>query len=120
MEDAWIIIKDKLETAQKKYVPNKVISSTKSRPKPINTDSTLHQLLQNKRILFKTYKKYRTILTLHDYIVARNKVSMKIKQLKKDKENKIAKNIKHNPKAFYQYISSKMLKKRRCSRFNKR
>ena len=111
VEDAWIIIKDKLETAQRKYVPNKVISSTKSRPKPINTDSTLHQLLQNKRILFKTYKKYRTILTLNDYIVARNKVSMKIKQLKKDKENKIAKNIKHNPKAFYQYISSKMLKK---------
>ena len=111
VEDAWIIIKDKLETAQRKYVPNKIISSTKSRPKPINTDSTLHQLLQNKRILFKTYKKYRTILTLNDYIVARNKVSMKIKQLKKDKENKIAKNIKHNPKAFYQYISSKMLKK---------
>ena len=36
---------------------------------------------------------------------------MKIRQLKRDKENKIAKDIKNNPKAFYQYISSKLLKK---------
>ena len=31
--------------------------------------------------------------------------------MKTDKERKIAKNIKENTKAFYQYVSSKILKK---------
>ena len=38
-------------------------------------------------------------------------VSYKIKSMKVNKEIKIANNIKHNPKAFYQYIASKTIKR---------
>ena len=43
--------------------------------------------------------------------MARNRVSSKIRKMNKNKENKIAKNIKSNPKAFYQYVASKTVKK---------
>ena len=61
--------------------------------------------------MFKLYKKYKTKTNLINYTQTRNKVSYKIKLLKQHKENKIAKNIKTNPKAFYQYIASKTIKK---------
>jgi hypothetical protein len=93
------------------FVPNRFISTNKLRPNPITKDETLHFLLQRKRYLFKLYKKYRTKTNLNNYNAARNRVSYKIKQLKQDKESKIAKDIKLNPKAFYQYMASKMLKK---------
>ena len=57
------------------------------------------------------YKKHKTKINLYNYNLARNKVSSKIRLNNKTKENKIAKNIKQNPKAFYQYIASKTLKK---------
>ena len=46
---------------------------------------------------------------MYKYNHARNLASLKIKQLKRDKENKIARDIKINPKAFYQYIASKTI-----------
>ena len=50
-------------------------------------------------------------MTLYNYNQARSRVSYKIKLMKKNKENSIAQNIKNNPKAFYQYIASKSVKK---------
>ena len=74
-------------------------------------DDTLHFLLKDKRYLFKRYKKYKTTINFLNYNIARNKVSKRIKFMKQKKENKIAKEIKSNPKAFYQYIASKTVKK---------
>ena len=74
-------------------------------------DDNLHYLLKDKRYTFKLYKKCNSKKNLYNYNLARNKVSNKIKQMKRDKENKIAKNIKINPKAFYQYIASKTIVK---------
>ena len=111
VEEAWCYIKDKIETAQSLFVPNKYINPNKVRPCSLPNDDTLHSLLKNKRYLFKTYKKIGSKLSLYNYNAARNKVSNKIKQLKTEKEKRIAKNIKSNTKAFYQYISSKVLKK---------
>ena len=64
---------------------------------------------KNKRYLFKIYKKYNTQSALNNYNAARNRVSYKIRLMKKSKECDIAKNIKKNPKAFYQYVSSKIV-----------
>ena len=107
----WNIIKDKIELAQKLYVPNKTITKDKSKPHTVSMDDNLHYLLKEKRYLFKIYKRYRTKKSEYNYNIARNRVSSKIRKMNKNKENKIAKNIKTNPKAFYQYIASKTVKR---------
>ena len=111
VNESWDIIKSHISKAQELFVPNKVIRNIKSKINPVSKDNDLHNLLKNKRHLFKVYKKYNSETAFHNYSVARNKVSMKIKLMKKTKENNIAKNIKQDPKAFYQYISSKIVKK---------
>ena len=111
VNESWMIIKDKIQFAQSNYVPNKVIYSHKKRINPVPMDDSLHFLLKSKRYCFKLYKKYRTTTNFLNYNIARNRVSGKIKQMKRKRENKIAKDIKHNPKAFYQYIASKTTKK---------
>ena len=111
VNEAWEFIKENIKKAQNLFVPNKIINVNKVRPNHISHDDTLHFLLKNKRQLFKLYKKNRNKTNMYNYNLARNKVSMKIRLLNKEKETKIAKNIKQNPKAFYQFISSKLLKK---------
>ena len=107
IDDKWSAIKHHILKAQELFVPNKIINNNKSKTNHVAMDDTLHYLLKEKRFIFKKYKKYKTKSLLYKYNHARNLVSSKIKLMKKDKENKIAKNIKKNPKAFYQYIASK-------------
>ena len=111
VNEAWAIIKEYIQKAQALFVPNKIITTNKFRPNHISQDETLHFLLKNKRQLFKLYKKNKTKTNMYNYNLARNRVSIKIRLLNKQKETKIARNIKHNPKAFYQFISSKLLRK---------
>ena len=111
VDDMWEIIKNKIECAQKMFVPNKTITNNKVKPHNVTMDDNLHSLLKDKRYLFKIFKKYKTKRAQYNYNQARNRVSLKIKLLNKNKENKIAENIKTNTKAFYQYIASKTVKK---------
>ena len=111
MNETWVIIKDKIEYTQHLYVPNKIINTSKIRSSPVTLDNSLHYLLKNKRYLFKIYKKYKSKTSLYNYTLARNLVSYKIRSMKINKETKIAKNIKQNPKAFYQYVASKTTKR---------
>ena len=111
VDESWDVIKEKIKFAQCTYVPNKIINTHKKRQNPVHMDDSLHFLLKNKRRLFKYYKKYKTVTNFLNYNIARNKVSSKIRLMKKMKEKKIAKEIKHNAKAFYQYIASKTIKK---------
>ena len=116
VNETWNLIKDKIEQVKHQYVPIKFINTSKIRSRPVTLDDNLLFLLRDKRYLFKVYKKYKTKTSLYNYNLARNRVSYKIKSMKINKESKIAINIKHNPKAFYQYIASKTLKKGRNSR----
>ena len=111
VDDMWEFIKNKIECAQKMFVPNKTITNNKVKPHNVTMDDNLHSLLKDKRYLFKIFKKYKTKRAQYNYNQARNRVSLKIKLLNKNKENKIAENIKTNTKAFYQYIASKTVKK---------
>ena len=111
VDDMWTLIKNHIYKAQELFVPNKTINNNKIKANHIAMDDTLHFLLKEKRYLFKFYKKYNTKSAMYKYNYARNRVSAKIKHMKMSKENKIAKNIKDNPKAFYQYIASKTITK---------
>ena len=111
VNQSWDFIKYNIKYALETFVPYKFISNNKVKSNHVTMDDSLHFLLKQKRLFFKLYKKYKTKTSLYNYNLARNRVSSKIKLNNKLKENKIAKNIKHNPKAFYQYIASKTLKK---------
>ena len=111
VDEMWDIIKLNINKAQELFVPYKIINNNKIKTNHVAMDDTLHYLLKEKRYAFKLYKKHNSKKNMYKYNLARNKVSTKIKQMKKDKENIIAKNIKINPKAFYQYIASKTLVK---------
>ena len=111
VNEMWDHIETNIKNAQDLFVPNKIINNNKINCHAVTMDTDLHSLLKNKRYYFKLYKKYKTKTFFYCYNKARNKVSSKIKQLKKNKEDKIAKNIKCNSKAFYQYIASKTINK---------
>ena len=64
-----------------------------------------------KRYYYKKYKKFRNQSNYLLYCIARARVHNHIRKNKRQKEVKIAKNIKSNAKTFYQYISSKSCKK---------
>ena len=79
----------------------------------------MHNLIKIKRFYFKKYKKFSNKTNRILYSVARNRVIIKTRTLKKEKEANIAKNIKNNPKAFYQYIASKTKLKEGISELKK-
>ena len=97
VNEMWEIIKHNTQKAQELFVPNKIINKSKVKYNHIALDDTLHYLLKEKRYLFKMYKKYNSKSAMYRYNIARNMVSAKIKQMKKDKESNIAKNIKKQP-----------------------
>ena len=53
------------------------------------------------------YKKYRTLENFNAYAKARNQVKWALRKAQKEKEIKIARYIKTDPKKFYAYVSSK-------------
>ena len=109
IDKCWNGFSNEINIIKEKFLPKIKIHDNKIK-RSIPFDITLHQL-KKKRNMFKVFKKYKTVTNENLYCKARNEVSKKVKQLKREKENKIAKNIKSNPKAFYDYISAKTTKK---------
>ena len=56
---------------------------------------------------YKHYKKYRTQANYDKYAKLRNQVRWESRKAVRNKEKHIAKLAKTNPKAFFQYVSSK-------------
>ena len=67
---SWDFIKTHISKAQELFVPNKVIRNVKSRINPVSKDTDLHNLLKNKRHLFKLYK---TETAFYNYSVGSKK-----------------------------------------------
>ena len=107
---AWDIISTKIKHLRDKHIPVIYVNSQKSNKKTVFDDSLLH-LTREKRHFYKKFKKCRSQSNYLLYSMARRKVLKHIRSTKRQKEIKIAKNIKSNPKTFYQYIASKSTKK---------
>ena len=68
-------------------------------------------LTRLKRFYYKKYKKHRSQLNNNLYCASRSRVNKVLRKEKRQKEIAIAKDMKSNPKKFYQYISYKTTKK---------
>ena len=66
---------------------------------------TLLAKIHDKRKAWKYYKKYPTALNLKDYHFHRNLVTNEARNAKRNKETKIAKETKQNPKALFKYVN---------------
>ena len=89
-----------------KFIPKKAYRHNHIK-RNFTAPPTLLLKLQLKRSAFKKYKQYPTIQNYNEYVRLRNDVKMAVKHAKKANEERIARDAKRNPKAFYQYVASK-------------
>ena len=107
VEDAWDIIKSKLEAATLKCIPTKKNRGT-ARRKPLWMTAAAKEKIKAKQ---KAFTKYRTTLDKKDYdsyARARNQAKWATRRAIQDLEKCIAKEAKTNPKAFFKYAKSKV------------
>ena len=106
VEDWWSIIHNKIKSAMDMFIPKKAIKlNTYKRSFQATPD--LLSKIKLKRSAFKMYKKFPTSDNYNYYVNIRNRVKEETRKITKIKEKQIARDAKKNPKAFYQYISSK-------------
>ena len=102
-------INDIVLGVQETYVPKVRIKNADNKPKrKFVAPVTLIDKIRVKRKAFKTYKKYPSMTNYNLYVRARNQVNWQVKKAKKQKELKIAREAKLNPKAFFKYVNSKI------------
>ena len=106
--DEWeATIISKIEEASEIYIPKKSFNSAHQIKRNFHAPQTLLLDLQMKRKAFKQYTKYPTTENYQQYKYFRNKVNNGVRRAKRMKEQKVAKDAKLNPKALFQYVSSK-------------
>ena len=110
VNEAWRKISSRIKDLRDQHIPSIYINTVrKKKPKPLNK-SLLH-LIREKRWYYKRYKKCRNQTNYQKYCIARNLVNKYHRLQKRHKELRIAKQMKNNTKAFYQFISSNTSKK---------
>ena len=111
VDECWEVIKQELDNAIKKFVPTRGgkgrPKGRKSRPVGLQVPQTMLDKIRQKRLAYKRYKKYRSTENYNTYARARNQVKWESRKLTKMKEIHLAREVKNNPKVFYQYVSRK-------------
>ena len=95
--------------AVKEFVPSKnpqrIIKAKKHNYLPL--DDKIVCLIKRKHRCWQRYMETRDQSNYHDYTRLRNQVKNLVRKAKVTMEKDIAKNIKSNPKRFWQYANSK-------------
>src|SRR6267154_2934084 len=100
----WNIFCNILNEVILKFIPKMI---NKSRKFPVWMTKDAKKQRKNKVPMWKRYKEEKSYNNLVEYKLALNRATSTYKTAKADFESKLAKNIKPNPKAFYNNISSK-------------
>ena len=99
------LLTDSLDNAKVLYIPQKLCKQNLTKRK-FAAPASMLEALDLKRKSFKNFKKYPTTANNEVYIYYRNLVNKEVKQAKRNKELKVAKEAKFNPKALYQFFAS--------------
>ena len=92
------------------YVPQKTYKGNNVR-RSFTAPVTLLDRIRLKRRAYKHFKKFPTATNYNIYARYRNQVKWLTRKTKRAKEVKLAREAKSNPKAFFQYVSSKIKRK---------
>ena len=96
----------KLTEIEETTIPKIEVDRNK-KEKPPWMDKSTKRIARKKYFSWKRYQESRTQKRYLEYIKHRDKAAKKIRQAKRNFEQKIAKECKSNPKAFYKYYNFK-------------
>ena len=112
VDEAWYFLYNTIQRLQDKHIPSKHFF-TGTKHKTVSTD--VLDKIKIKRKAYKWFRKYRTKENFNAYAKARNQVTWVLRKQIKQKELLIAKNIKTNPKTFFNYVTSRCKSKETVS-----
>jgi phage terminase large subunit GpA-like protein len=101
---SWLNVKETLLSTEKKH--SRVIYQRQPKTLPFLTKDT-KRTINRKARAWKRYKKKKTQENWLRYAKAWNLVSDSVRKLKSEYEEKLATDIKANPKSFWRHVSAK-------------
>ena len=108
VDQCWAVIEDLVQSAKNMFVPLKRTKRINKVKRSFTAPGSLLAVIRQKRQAFKYYKKYPTNENYENYKRLRNLVKNQAKKAKQDVEMKVAADAKLNPKAFFQYVTSRV------------
>ena len=108
VDQCWEKIETKIIEATNKFIPKKKFKENQV-PRSFIAPDSLLTTIQLKRKFYKMYKTHPTSQNYTNYALLRNRVNDEVREAKKSRKVKLAKEAKSNPspKALFKYISSK-------------
>ena len=103
---AWESFHNIMSTAIKKHIP-KFKEKKNSRKSNLWADKTVREAITNKNRAWNTYKRNKTVDNWNSFTTVRNKANKIVLNAKYNFEQRIAMDIKTNPKQFWHYVKSK-------------
>jgi hypothetical protein len=110
----WEEIDEKIKEMEMKYIPSKNIYVNQRKrefPLPYN----VVKKIRKKHTLWKRFMETRDGKVHQEYCRTRNKVKNLINKIRREHERSISRQVKTNPKRFWQYIKSKSNTKEQIS-----
>ncbi len=106
-EECWRLFVERMEKWMNEFIPRKC--SNYGKPgRPLWINSTALEKVKKKTEAYKRYISTREGEDYLKYARARNQARWESRKAKKVFESKLAKESKHNPKAFYNYVNGKL------------
>ena len=107
VDECWAFIENEINTATELFVPKLKINTNKPKHR-FSAPDTLINKIKIKRVAYKYYKKFPTASNYEKYAESRAEVNRGTKAAQLEREKRVARDAKENPKAFFSYISSKV------------
>ena len=109
LEESWSLIKNTLKEGISQYIPKRKAQNVTHKPPWLNKEATV--AIKRKNNAYKKYRMNKSHYNEHKYRTQRNIATNEVRKAKQSFEQKIAKECKKNPKAFWRYIKSKTIPK---------
>ena len=103
----WEHFKDKLKIASAKCIPS-IAKRRHPNSKPLWFNNNIENIIKERNKAYKLHKRFSNDTIMRDnYVKIRREVKKLIRTSKKNYEVGIARDSKHNPKRFFQYINNR-------------
>ena len=104
-EQCWLILKAKIVEVRDKYIPRK--HNRQGRKKVLWMNENTLRAVKKKQTLWKKFLMTKSETDYNNFARARNQARWVTRKAKKKFEEQLAKEVKTNPKAFWNYVRSK-------------
>ena len=107
VQEQWDIFNTVIKELEDKHIPTKTYYVNDDKKGNFPLPANVLKTIRKKHNLWKKFMVTREGKAHQDYCRARNKVKNLLRKARKEHEKNICKDIKTNPKRFWQYINSK-------------